>query len=421
MPENMKYADVYVGYPVEGSFTYAIPQDMKALPGMRVRVSFNKRIITAFIHRIHSEKPESFKLKEIIKKLDERPIFDSRLIELSRHAASKYICSTGEVLAMALPSGQSPSDRFRHPFKKQKTGDTELTNEQMDIYKDILSSYQDKKPFHLLYGITGSGKTEVYIELAKKIIHEGRSVIYLVPEITLSSQIFERLYNVFGNELIVYHSHLTANQRLYSWMRFYQGEAKIVVGTRSAVFLQCPDPGLIIIDEEHDGSYKEHSTPRYQARRIAYYRCKKENAILVMGSATPSIESLYAAEKGIFKLHKLKQRYGNAVLPEIDIQKINPKKGGNMISPRLMLYSKRAMDEKKQIIYLLNRRGFSPIVLCNDCGKVLECPFCNISLNFLLQRRYCRLMTFGFFFQKGFHPGLLKNIFNEDALICHIA
>ncbi len=156
----------------------------------------------------------------------------------------------------------------------------------------------------------------------------------------------------------------------------------MAVGTRSAVFLQCPDLGLIIIDEEHDWSYKEHSTPRYHARRLAYYRCKTENALMVMGSATPSIESLYTAEQGMFKLHILKSRFGAAVLPEIEIVKIYPKKDEAMISSKLMLYSKRAMEEGNQAIFLLNRRGFSPIVLCNDCGEALVCPHCNISLNF---------------------------------------
>ena len=245
-------------------------------------------------------------------------MFDKRLVELSENTALNYMCTTGEVMAMALPSGQNPSNRFKIPFKKidKNSGKKiHLTEEQKQVYNDILAS--GDTGFHLIFVITGSGKTEVYIELAKSVMASGKSVIYLVPEITLSSQIFERLYNVFGDELIVYHSHLTGNQRLYSWNKFYSGEAKIAVGTRSAVFLQCPDLGMIIIDEEHDGSYKEHSTPRYHARRLSWYRCKSEQAMMIMGSATPSVESLYASEKGMFVLHNLKSRYGEAVLPDI--------------------------------------------------------------------------------------------------------
>lgn len=373
------YADVYVGYPVEGSFTYAVPEGMDAREGMRVRVNFKNRQVTAFIRRIHSEKPSFTGIKEIQKLIDEEPIFDSRLVGLAEYAALNYLCTAGEVMAMALPSGQSHANRYKIPFAEQKKKDIELTGEQREVYNNILG---DKGRFHLIFGITGSGKTEVYIELAKSIIKQGKSVIYLVPEITLSSQIFERLYNVFGNDLIVYHSHLTANQRLHSWKRFYSGEVKIAVGTRSAVFLQCPDLGMIIMDEEHDGSYKEHSTPRYHARRVAYQRCKTENAVMVMGSATPSIESLYAAEKNVFRLHNLKGRFGNAVLPEIEVVKVNPKNGEDMLSPRLMLYTKRAVDAGNQVIYLLNRRGFSPLVLCDDCGSVVKCPHCEISLNY---------------------------------------
>jgi primosomal protein N' (replication factor Y) (superfamily II helicase) len=378
-----KYADVYVGYPIEGSYTYSIPEDMNVLPGMRVSVNFRNRTVTAFVHRVHNERPDLTEIKEIDKLIDNSPIFDQKLTSLAEYTASNYISSIGEVMAMALPSGVKPSTRYKHPFRDKINinNNIELTAEQKTIYDDIITSYKNGKLNHLIYGITGSGKTELYIELAKYVISQERSVIYLVPEITLSSQIFERLYRVFGNELIVYHSRLTANQRLNSWKKFFNAEVKMAVGTRSAVFLQCPDLGLIIIDEEHDWSYKEHSTPRYHARRLAYYRCKTENALIVMGSATPSIESLYIAEQGVFNLHILKSRYGEAVLPDIDIVKIYPKKDEAMISSRLLLHSKRAMQEKNQAIFLLNRRGFSPIVLCNDCHEAIVCPHCNISLN----------------------------------------
>ncbi|MFH0977025.1 MAG: primosomal protein N' [Spirochaetota bacterium] len=383
MAAEKKYADVYVGYPIEGSFTYSVPDDLDVQPGMRVKVNFRNRTLTAFVRKVHSEKPDFKGIKDVGKVIDPSPIFDDRLIALAEYTAVNYLCAAGEAMAMALPSGEKPSARYKHPFKHKEVAERniELSAEQKNIYDNILNAYNNKQNFHLVYGITGSGKTEVYIELAKHVMALGRSVIYLVPEITLSSQIFERLYNVFGAELIVYHSQLTMNQRLYSWKRFYSGGAKIAVGTRSAVFLQCPDLGLVIVDEEHDWSYKEHSTPRYNARRLAYHRCKTENAIMLMGSATPSIESLYTAEQGVFKLHHLKSRFGAAVLPEVDIVKIDPKKGEAMISTRLLLNSKRALANGNQAIFLLNRRGFSPTVLCDDCGETLVCPNCSISLN----------------------------------------
>ena len=379
-----KYADVYVGYPIDGSFTYLIAPDKNIQPGIRVRVNFRNKVVTAFVFRVHENRPDLKEIKEILQIIDASPIFDNRLVALTEYTAVNYICNTGEVMAMALPSGEKPSARYKHPFKNRKpvNKNIKLSSEQKTIYLDILNSYKTGQPFHLIFGITGSGKTEIYIELAKHIMSLGRSVIYLVPEITLSSQIFERLYNVFHNDLIVYHSRLTANQRLHNWIRFYNGDAKIAVGTRSAVFLQCPNLGLIIIDEEQDWSYKEHSTPRYHARRLAYHRCRTENALMVMGSATPSVESLYIAEQGVFRLHNLKSRFGEAVLPEIEILKVDPKKGEALLSPRIMLQTKRSLSQGNQAIFLLNRRGFSPVVFCEDCKEVLHCPHCNISLNF---------------------------------------
>lgn len=382
MQQNENYADVYVGYPVEGAFTYVIPHDLNVRAGMRVRVDFSGREVTAFVHNTHNIKPEYPRIKDIKRVIDEAPIFDSRLVTLAEYTASNYISSTGEAMAAALPSGESPSERFKHPFKKKEGLEAKLTEEQQIIYSDIVDSSDSDKRYHLIFGITGSGKTEIYIKLAKELIGRGKSVIYLVPEITLSSQIFERLYNVFGDDLIVYHSHLTKNQRFYNWMRFYNGKARIAIGTRSAVFLQCPRLGCVIIDEEHDTSYKEHSTPRYHARRLGLFRCMKEKAVFVTGSATPSAESLYAAERGILKLHTLRGRFGKANLPEIEIVKVNPGKGQAVLTSKLKLHSARAIKDSTQIIYLLNRRGFSPIVLCDECGAVLECPHCNISLNY---------------------------------------
>ncbi|MDY6935947.1 MAG: primosomal protein N' [Spirochaetota bacterium] len=378
----MRSADVYVGYPVDGVYTYNLPDELDVPSGVRVKVNFNNRITTAFVANVRSNGTEYHKLKDIISVIDDEPIFDVRLIDLSQYIASNYLCTVGEVISMALPSGERPSNRYKNPLEYQEGKDILLTDEQRTIYDNIINSQGKNKLCHLIYGITGSGKTEVFIEIAKYIRGQNRSVIYLVPEISISSQVYKRLYDVFGNDLIIYHSHQTPNQRLYNWKRFYSGEAKIAIGTRSAVFLQCPDLGLIIIDEEHDPSYKEHSTPRYNVRRIAFYRSRNENSLLVMGSATPSIESLYSAERGIFRLHSLNGRYGAATLPKIEIVRIDPPREGDMLSSILKLYSKRAIEEGNQVLYFLNKRGFSPIVLCESCGSILECPQCSISLNY---------------------------------------
>ena len=278
---------------------------------------------------------------------------------------------------MALPSGTAPSGRHRKP-PPPAAPDFTLNDEQEAALRGIMDD--GKLSAHLLFGVTGSGKTEVYIEAARETLKKNRSVIYLVPEISLSSQIYSRLNLVFGDDLVLYHSHLTANQRLYNWMRFYSGDARIAVGTRSCVFLQCPDLGLIVIDEEHDGSYKEHSTPRYNARRLAFFRSRQEGARLVLGSATPSVESLYAAENGIMGLHRLTKRHGGASLPSVEIVRVFQGKNTDIISSRLRLLTRQQVDRGKQAVFLLNRRGFSPVLLCGARGTPVKCPNCNISL-----------------------------------------
>lgn len=387
------YADVFISFPINSLFTYSIPPGMNLMPFIRVKVNFAGRNTIAFVNRVHDEKPSGFEVKDILMVVDSEPIYDQRLMTLAHYTATNYLSTVGEALSMALPSGIASSSRYKVPFEKSNAPAIELNDEQRKIYSEIMDSYRSGELVHCVFGVTGSGKTEIYIEIAKQLLKTGSSVIYLVPEISLSSMIFERLFNVFGDDLIIYHSHLTPNQRLNNWSRFYKGEARIVIGTRSAVFLQCPKLGMIIIDEEHDGSYKEHSTPRYNARRIALYRSKFEDALVIMGSATPAVETLYACERGVMKLHSLKNRYGNAALPNVEIVKISGTKPRQLISPALKLYTKKAVDTGKQAIFLLNRRGFAPIVVCSQCGWTVECPQCNIGMNYHRDRKmlchYC--------------------------------
>lgn len=376
------YADVYVSYPLDGTFTYKIPDGMVLAPGMRVRINFAGRNMTAYAVNIHDVKPDFKGIKDIISAVDDEPVFDSRLVDLAKFTASAYIGSTGEAMAMALPAGESSNVREKLRRPDTKPYEFTLTGEQQKVHSDIISSIKENLLLHLIFGITGSGKTEVYIETAMHMLKKNKSVIYLVPEISLSSQVFDRLHSVFGDDLVLYHSGLSPNQRLANWKKFYSGKARVAVGTRSAVFMQCPDLGLIVIDEEHDQSYKEHSTPRYNARRIAIHRSRSEGAAVIFGSATPLVESLYSGEKGLIKLHRLEKRYGVSTMPQIEIVKVKGGKSGGGISSRLMLMTKRAIDSGAQAIYLLNRRGFSPIVVCDQCAETINCPECSISLNF---------------------------------------
>jgi primosomal protein N' (replication factor Y) (superfamily II helicase) len=379
---SMKYADIFLGVPVDQSFTYQIAEGMNLHEGMRVLVPFGRRSETGFVARIHDEKPQGFEAKAILEVYDDVPVFDERLLSLCRTVSSFYICSVGEALSVALPSGKSSGNRMKKRFSDSQKSPSEikLNEEQQSAFDGI--SAADAKPSHLLYGVTGSGKTEVYLSLVEKTLHDNKSAIVLVPEISLSAHLYERFHEFFGDELILYHSGLTPNQRLMNWKRFYSGESRVAVGTRSAVFLQCPSLGLVVIDEEHDGSYKEHSTPRYNARRIALWRSRSEGATVVLGSATPSVETMYAARSGIMGLYELKSRFGNTAMPEIEIVEIEGKRDDDMISIPLKIATKHTVDEKRQAIFLLNRRGFSPIVFCRSCTKKVECPHCSIAMNY---------------------------------------
>jgi primosomal protein N' (replication factor Y) len=388
-----RFAEIALNTPVNRTFTYRIPREMQVEPGVRVIADFNRRKMTGYVLSLHNDEPSGFEVKDIISVIDASPLFDERLTDLVRYVSESYLSSIGEALSKALPSGESVRLKTRS-VKQSVIGNNSvsLTDEQQRIYSEIKNS---EGGIHLIFGITGSGKTEIYINAALDTIKTGRSVIYLVPEITLSSQIFDRLQKVFGEDLVLYHSGLTRNQRLANWKKFQRGEAKIAVGTRSSVFLQSPDLGLIIIDEEQDASYKEQSSPRYNAKRIAYYRAIKEKAILILGSATPSIETMYSAEKGAIKLHRLNERYGGAKVPEIEVVKVRGR--GDEISPRLKLFTSRAVKNGNQAVYLLNRRGFAPFVLCEDCGTAVECPHCSIGMNYHRNRgllcHYCGYMA----------------------------
>jgi primosomal protein N' (replication factor Y) len=214
---------------------------------MRVIADFNRRKMTGYVISLHNNAPSGFEIKDIISVIDETPIFDGKLIDLVHYVSDSYLSSIGEALSKALPSGESTNLKYRAvKYNNSNKNSFTLTEEQHKVFSEIK---KEPEGVHLIFGVTGSGKTEIYINIAQDVIKSGRSVIYLVPEITLSSQIFDRLQRTFGEELVLYHSGLTQNQRLANWKKFQSGEAKIAVGTRSSVFLQAPDLGLIIIDE----------------------------------------------------------------------------------------------------------------------------------------------------------------------------
>ena len=258
-----------------------------------------------------------------------------------------------------------------------------LTDKQRLVSDTIISSFGKSDTF-LLYGVTGSGKTEVYMDVIEKAINNGKSAIMLVPEIGLTPQIVGKFISRFGNVISVLHSKLSDSERYDEYRKITNGESKIVIGTRSAIFVPFANIGVIIIDEEHTSSYKQDNNPRYSAINVAEWRSKYHNCPLVLGSATPSLESFAKAGNHVYKLLTLTERAGGSVLPNVNIvdMKKEVKKGNFILSDMLKNKIGEVLDRGEQAIILLNRRGYSSTISCKECGYVYKCPNCDITYTY---------------------------------------
>lgn len=258
-----------------------------------------------------------------------------------------------------------------------------LTDKQRLVSDTIISSFGKSDTF-LLYGVTGSGKTEVYMDVIEKAINNGKSAIMLVPEIGLTPQIVGKFISRFGNVISVLHSKLSDSERYDEYRKITNGESKIVIGTRSAIFVPFANIGVIIIDEEHTSSYKQDNNPRYSAINVAEWRSKYHNCPLVLGSATPSLESFAKAGNHVYKLLSLTERAGGSVLPNVNIvdMKEEVKKGNFILSDMLKNKISEVLSKSEQAIILLNRRGYSSTISCRECGYVYKCPNCDITYTY---------------------------------------
>ena len=262
-----------------------------------------------------------------------------------------------------------------------------LTDEQKSAYDAVEEAIDDcMNSEFLLFGVTGSGKTEVYLQLIEKVLNIGKTSVMLVPEISLTPQTVDRFIARFGQDKIaILHSKLSVGERYDQWYKIKNGEAKIVIGARSAIFAPISDLGLIIIDEEHDSSYKSEMTPRYNVKDVSRYLAKEYNVPIVFGSATPDMDTFYKAQQGEIELLELTKRANNAELPTINIVDMKQElANGNRSSISMKLYEniKENLSNKKQTILFLNRRGYSTFILCRDCGYVAKCKHCNIALTY---------------------------------------
>ncbi len=376
----IKYADIALNIPFksEETLTYQIPIDMTNLKvGCRVEFELRNKKMEGLVIAIHFNMP-TFELKTIKRQIDKEPIINAEQIQLAYWMRDFYVSSLGESLYKMIPSGRK--NQLSEPSPLGSPELLKLNDEQSLSYENIKSTI-GKESIHLLYGITGSGKTEVYIHLFHHILTETeKSAILLVPEISLTFQILHRLELIFGKQLALIHSNLRVSERFKNYLQLLRGEKRIVIGTRSAIFAPVKNLGLIIMDEEHDMSYKEHSSPRYHARQVAQQRIKMNHATLVLGSATPSLESFYHAKKGLINLHSLSKRAKNSVLSTVNV--VQKKEDKELIGEDLLFKIKQRLDKKEQVILLLNRRGYSPLIYNKKDKKFLECPNCTSNLCF---------------------------------------
>ncbi len=494
---KMTYVDVILPLPLDGTFTYSVPDGMEEIvvPGKRVLVPLGKsKKYIAMIVRTHDEKP-SFECKAIEAVLDEQPSLLPQQYKLWQWISSYYMSSLGDVYNAAMPAGMKSTEKFKpkmelyvelsnnyrneqalhvaltmvqRALKQSKAlstflslshwdsleGDTpregirrvtkeELMNEshttaavvkalidrgilftyelevgrlntdgeahfemikplsvpQEDAYNQILMQMM-KKNVVLLHGVTSSGKTEIYIHLIRKAIEEHKQVLYLLPEIALTVQIMERLHKVFGDRLGIYHSKYSDAERVEIWQKQLSSHPyDVILGARSAVFLPFQKLGLVIIDEEHETSFKQQDpAPRYHARSAAIVLANMYGAKTLLGTATPCMESYYNARQGKYGLVELKTRFKDIQLPEIQVVDVKDLRHRKMMtgpfSPQLLAAVREALKNGEQVILFQNRRGFAPMIECKVCGWVPKCKNCDVSLTLhksinLLTCHYC--------------------------------
>ena len=439
----MQYFDVYVDG-IKDLYTYLDEKDEYEL-GDNVIVPFRNTKKSGFLIRKNENKNFDFKVLNILSKMKNSVKLSMKQLELIEWLVSYYLASYDSVISAILPKkvkisysnsyqlnfqvireklefieneivtyilslGDMTEKTARVKFKvvlfkelieekilKLKNGIVsidvqnfyKLEGKNLEIFKYYEKKLSVKKEkieksdnrYFLLKGVTGSGKTEVYLELIKNAFFNGEGSIFLVPEISLTPQMMNRFKNEFKNNIAILHSSLSDNDRAKEWEAIYKGEKKIVLGVRSAIFSPVKNLKYIILDEEHEGTYKQDSNPRYNAKYVAIKRCLIEKCKLILGSATPSIESFYYAKSGIYELLEINKRHGNSVMPDIEVVDMR-KEDNTFFSKKLLNEIKNTLLKNEQVILFLNRKGYSTYIQCKECGHVEECPDCSIKMSY---------------------------------------
>lgn len=388
-----KYARVVVGIPIDNIFDYLIPHSLldRLKIGMRVVVPFGRRRVVGYVVGF-TDKPEVTDIKELGDVLDEESLLLENFLKLTRWMGHYYFSSWGMAIKTALPSTLSHIDRKTSRRKRFKVSDNirdngfEITGQQaisfnklqMNAIRAIKGALTDGgfKPF-LLHG--RNGKIEVYMNVIARL--GGRGAIILVPEIYLTSELITRFRSRFGSVVAVLHSGLSEKEKLFEWRRIQKGEAEIAIGVRSAVFAPFKRLGLIVVDEEHDPSYKQEDALRYNVRDVALMRGKIEGITVVLCSSTPSLESFYNVQIGKYDYIPLHENTERKNSPSISLIDIGREKN-RIISDKLGQGISERLKNGEKVLLLLNRRGYSPFLLCRDCGYTPRCPNCSITLNY---------------------------------------
>lgn len=391
------------------AFSYLIPKELeeKAIAGVRAIVPFRNREIIGYIVGKENALPDK-KLKPLISILDDQPVLSGKMLELTKWVADYYGTSWGEAIENALPRWVKYGKKTEKYIEKAKakietssppSQEFTLNAEQQKAFDFIRKtlSQQHSKPI-LIYGVTGSGKSELYIRAIRETLARGHAAICLVPEIALTEQLQRFFAGQFGQNLEILHSKMTDSERFLAWKRIELGTCRVVLGPRSAVFAPFSNLGLIIMDEEHEGSYKQETAPRYHAREVATWRAQHENALFLMGTATPSLESMHLAEQGEITRIDLTRRIDEKAMPKVEVIDLKryqgDKRPSSLFSPPLMREIETNLKNKEGTMLLLNRRGFSTSIRCPECNAVEQCKMCQVSLTFhqekgLLLCHYC--------------------------------
>jgi len=381
-----KFVSVALDVPINKLFDYKCPFD-NAEVGARVKVPFGRSTRVGIIVKIlqNIDNSGSYKIKEIYDLLDDTPVLTPELLKTSKWAAKYYHYPLGQVLFNAITPIQrknQPSPKKKYEQEKILKPETLMLNdEQLQIAKNIDKSI-NKYQVHFIHGVTGSGKTEIYSYLASSLLEDDAQVLILVPEINLTPQTVSRFQKYLTMKPLEYHSHLTSLQK-YKVSRACRDESQlIVIGTRSSVFLPFKNLKLVVVDEEHDQSYKQNEKFRYNARDISIVRAKNFNCPVVLGSATPSFESLHNINIKKYKQYKLLNRFHKSKMPLITIVDTSVDKPDEGLSKVLRDKMKSELDKNKKIILFIGRRGFSNTVLCSECKTIVKCPKCNTIMTY---------------------------------------